>query len=98
MNVAIKMSTLIQNCHPFSFGVEKFSLFMSSSVAASSSPTTAGRNPKKMLCTMLDFMYFMRILHIIIIRISDGKISANVAVALPSIAIVSLMPALCTAV
>ena len=48
-NVATKRAMLIQNCHGFSLIDEKFSLFISKSVAARRSPTTAGRSPVKTL-------------------------------------------------
>ena len=86
-NVAAKSAVLIQNCHGFCDGVEKLSDVMSSSVAAPSSPTTAGRNPMKTDCTTEVFMYFINILLIRIIRMSDGSTRANVAVMLPSMAI-----------
>ena len=79
-------------------GAEKFSLFINSNAAAAISPTTAGRRPDMMLCTTIEFMYFMNNRLIRIIRINDGNTNASVAVALPSTAIVSPMAALCTAV
>ena len=79
-------------------GAEKFSLFINSNAAAAISPTTAGRRPDMMLCTTIEFMYFMNNRQIRIIRMNDGSTSARVAVALPSTAIVSPMAALCTAV
>ena len=85
--VAMKRAMLIQNCQGFSIGVEKFSLLQSSNVAAARRPTTAGRRPVKTDCTNGVFMYFMNILLIRIIRISEGSTSAKVAVAEPSVAI-----------
>ena len=79
-------------------GAEKFSLFINSNAAAAISPTTAGRRPDMMLCTTIEFMYFMNNRQIRIIRMNDGNTSASVAVALPSTAIVSPMAAFCTAV
>ena len=79
-------------------GAEKFSLFINSNAAAAISPTTAGRRPDMMLCTIIEFMYFMNNRLIIIINMNDGNTNARVAVALPSTAIVSPMAALCTAV
>ena len=84
---------LIQNCHSFSVGVEKFSGVSSNSVAAPSIPTTAGRKPEKTDCTMLVCMYFKKSLLIIIIRMSEGNTKAKVATALPTTASVSPIPA-----
>lgn len=93
MKVATNMPMLIQNCHASSDGVEKFSALQRRSVAASNSPTTAGRSPVKMLCTTGVFIYFMNIRLIRIIRMSDGKTSAKVATVLPSIAMPCPIPA-----
>ena len=86
MKVAQKRATLIQNCHGFSIIEPKFSSFMSSRVAAPSNPTTAGRSPLKTFCTGSVFMYFMNILLIRIMRMSDGSTKAKVAVADPRMA------------
>ena len=84
INVTAKMDTLIQNCHGLTDNCEKFSRFIISSAAAAMSPTTAGRRPDIMLCTMGDFMYFANTRHMSIMIMNDGSMSANVAVALPS--------------
>ena len=73
-NVATNKPTLIQNCHGFTFGVEKFSSFISKSVAAASRPTTTGRNAVKMFCTTGVTMYFMNNLLMRIINISEGEV------------------------
>src|SRR5574344_1866661 len=96
--VAINKPTLIQNCQGFVVGEEKFSLFINSNAAAASKPTTAGLNPVKMLCTNGVCIYFMNILLIRIIKMSEGKMRANVAVAEPNTAMISEYPALWTAV
>ena len=92
-NVATNKPTLIQNCHGFTFGVEKFSSFISKSVAAASRPTTTGRKAVKMFCTSGVSIYFMTILLMSIIKMSEGKTKANVAVNEPNTAIVPLYPA-----
>ena len=79
---------LMKNCHGFSIGVEKFSLLQSSKVAAARSPTTAGRSPIKIDCTRWVFIYFMNILLMSIIKISDGSTKAKVEVAEPRMAII----------
>lgn len=98
MNVAAKRITLIQNCHIFSLGAEKFSLLHSNRVAAASRPTTAGRRPLKTDCTAGVFMYLMNILAMIIIRMSDGSTRANVATQEPRIDIDVPSPALWQAI
>ena len=59
-NVATNRKTLTENCQGFSIGVEKLSGVMSSSVAAASKPTTAGRKPLNTDCTRCVCMYFMK--------------------------------------
>ena len=85
--VTIKRNTLIQNCQAFSEGEEKFSLVQRSSVAAANRPTTAGRNPMKTDWTVLVRMYLRNILLMRIIRMSDGRTRAKVAVNEPKTAI-----------
>lgn len=82
--VAAKRKQLIQNCQGFNRGVLKFSGVISKSVAAPRRPTTAGLRPEKTFCTTGVFMYFIKILAIKIISISEGNTSANVAVTLPN--------------
>ena len=84
-NVNMNRATLIQNCQGFSSGAEKFSRVISSSVAAPSSPTTAGRSPAKTDCTTDVLIYLMNSRLMRIMRTTDGNISANVASALPTI-------------
>ena len=79
-------------------GVLKFSCVHNNRVAAASRPTTAGRRAVKTLVTVRVCIYFMNILLMRIIRISEGKTSAKVAVALPSTAIGIEKPAFFTAV
>lgn len=86
IKVARKRAMLMQNCHMFTLGKEKFSALQSSRVAAAKSPTTTGRKPIKMDCTVGVFMYFRNILLMSSININDGNTKANVAVALPTIA------------
>ena len=86
MNVAMNKKQLIPNCQGLCLGVEKFSGVINSNVAAANSPTTAGRSPMNTLFTSRVCMYFMNILLMRIIRMSEGNTSANVAVADPSIA------------
>ncbi len=62
----------------------KFSLFMRSSEAARSKPTTAGRNPLKTFSTMGWLRYFMRNLLIISMRMKLGSTTAKVARKLPN--------------
>ena len=97
INVAMKSATEIKNCQGWSRSL-KFSADSSNKVAAANRPTTAGRNPRKRLCTMWVCMYFMNILLIKIISVTEGNTSANVAVALPSMDMPVEKPALCTAV
>ena len=85
--MATRRAQLIKNCQGFSIGVEKFSLLQRRSVAAARSPTTAGRRPLKTDWTNGVFIYFMNILLIRIIRISEGNTKANVAVVEPRMAI-----------
>ena len=70
-----------------------FSAFISNSVAAASKPTTAGRSPMNMLVTTGWPMYFMNILEIRIIRMSEGRTNAKVAVREPRIAMKPSKPA-----
>ena len=81
---------LIQNCQRFSVGVLKFSRVHNNKVAAANNPTTAGRNPWKTEVTVRVCMYFMNILLMSIIRMSEGSTSAKVAVVEPRIAIGTL--------
>lgn len=97
-NVIAKIATDIVKCHVSSDGEEKFSSLQSSSVAAASSPTTAGRKPLNTLCTNGDFMCLRNILLIRIISTNDGSISESVAIKLPSMPSVMFPVALCTAV
>ena len=85
-NVATSKNTLTPNCHGLAVGVEKFSGVINKRVAAARSPTTAGLKPVNTDCTMCVFIYFINILLIRTISISDGSTNANVAVAEPSIA------------
>ena len=94
----MKRATLIQKRHGSVVGVPKFSGVMSINVAAPSKPTTAGRSPRNTFFTVGLSMNFRNILLIIIISMSDGSTNANVAVALPSIAITPSYPACFTAV
>ena len=87
-NVATNRKTLTENCQRFTVGVEKLSGVMSSSVAAASKPTTAGRKPLNTDCTRCVCMYFMKSLLMSIMRMSEGSTNANVAVMLPNTAIV----------
>ena len=96
--VEASRAQLIQNCQGFSEGVEKFSLLQSNRVAAANKPTTAGRRPLNTDCTSGVFMYFINILLIRIIKMSEGSTSAKVAVTLPRMAIVLPKPALWIAV
>ena len=82
--VATKRKTLIQNCHGFTAGVLKFSSLISSKVAAPNNPTTAGRNPIMMLCTVGVLTYFRNTRAMAIINISEGSTKAKVATALPN--------------
>ena len=88
----------MQNCHRFSLGVEKLSGVISNRVAAASKPTTAGRNPVKIDCTVWVCIYFINIRLMSTIRISEGNTRAKVAVAEPSTAIGIEKPAFFTAV
>lgn len=88
----------MQNCHRFTVGEPKFSLFRSMIVADASRPTTAGRRPVKMLCTTCVFMYFINILLISIISMKDGSTSEKVDVNEPSMARALPIPALWMAV
>lgn len=84
----------MMNCHIFILGVEKFSPLHSSSVAAPKRPTTAGRRPENTDCTIFVFIYFMNILLMRIMRISDGRTRAKVETALPRTDIHMLKPSL----
>lgn len=79
-------------------GVEKFSLVQRSRVAAANRPTTAGRKPMNTDCTICVFMYFINILLMSSIRISEGSTKAKVDVADPRIASRVPWPALWIAV
>lgn len=83
---ATKRNRLTQNCHAFSVGVEKLSRVHNNKVAAASKPTTAGRNPMNTDCTVGVCMYFMNILLMSTIRISDGSTKAMVEMKDPSTA------------
>ena len=67
-------------------------------VAAASRPTTTGRRPEKIDCTIGVFIYLRNILLIRIIIMTEGRTRATVAVRLPNTAIPAPKPALCTAV
>lgn len=97
MKVATNRETLIQNCHGLLVIDPKLSWFMSKRVAAARSPTTAGRKPAKTFCTGAAFMYFVNILLIRIMMMSDGRAMAIVAVTEPRMAIGILKPACCVA-
>ena len=92
--VAISRAQLMKNCQGFSDGVEKFSLLQSKGVAAANKPTTAGRRPLNTDCTKGVFIYFINILLMSIIKMSEGSTKAKVAVAEPSIDIMWPKPAL----
>lgn len=96
--MAAKRAILMQNCHGLSEKEPKFSFVRSNKVAAASKPTTVGRKPMKMLCTIGVFIYFINILLMSTINTNDGNTRAKVAVNEPSTANASPMPALCTAV
>ena len=85
--VAAKMATLIQNRQGLVVIDEKLSPFIKRSVAAASNPTTAGRNPSNILCTMGELTYLRNILLMRIIKTSDGNTNANVAITEPRTAI-----------
>ena len=89
---------LIQNTHGFIDGEEKFSLFISNKAAAAIKPTMAGLSPEKIFSTTTVCIYFINILLIRIIRMSDGNISATVEMALPAIPMVVPYPAFLMAV
>lgn len=59
MNVAAKIKMLIQKYQGFICGEEKFSGVIIRRAAAEMSPTTAGRSPDMMFCTVDVFMYFI---------------------------------------
>ena len=88
MKHEMKSATLIQKRQGSDVGVPKFSGVISISVAAPSSPTTAGRSPRNTLLTVGVSINLRNILLMSIINISDGNTNANVAVALPNIAII----------
>ena len=85
--VAANRAQLIKNCQGFVVGVEKFSALQSNRVAAAKRPTTAGRKPVNTDCTRWVFIYFINILLIRIIKMSEGSTRAKVAVAEPKTAI-----------
>ena len=87
MTALRKRKQLTKNCQASSLGVEKFSEVHSNKVAAANNPTTAGRKPLKMLSTGRVCIYFINILLMSIIKISDGNIKAKVATTEPRIAI-----------
>ena len=87
IKVTRNKTTLTENCQTDSVGEPKFSLLQSSRVAAPNNPTTAGRNPVKIDLTVRVFIYFINILLMSIIRMSEGSTRAKVAVALPNTAI-----------
>lgn len=97
-NVATKMAMLTQKCHGLIAGDEKFSGVISRRAAAAMSPTTAGRRPDMIFCTVGVFMYFINTRQMRIISMNDGSTRAHVAVALPKMDAHSPMPALCMAV
>ena len=98
MKALMKRKQLTKNCQASSLGEEKLSAVHNNKVAAANNPTTAGRNPLKMLSTEWVCMYFINILLISIIKISEGSTSAKVATADPRIATEVEYPALMTAV
>ena len=93
-NVERNRAMLMQKCHRLMSGDEKFSLLQSSNVAAASKPTTTGRRPENIDCTIGEFMCFRNILLMSSIKIREGSTSAKVAVILPKTDMVLLMPAL----
>ena len=88
----------MQNCHGSSLGVLKFSRVHNNKVAAASRPTTAGRRPRNTDVTVGVCMYFMNIMLMSTISISEGSTSANVAVIDPRMARGMPCPALMQAV
>ena len=98
MNAAMNKKQLMKNCQGLSVGVEKFSRVHNNNVAAANNPTTVGRRVVKTLSTVLVCIYFMNILLMRIISISEGKTNAKVAVALPNTARGIENPAFFTAV
>ena len=88
----------MQNCQRFSFGVLKLSRVHNNNVAAANKPTTVGRKALNTLSTVRVCIYFMNILLMSIIRISEGRTNAKVAVALPKTAIGIEKPAFFIAV
>lgn len=67
-----------------SWGELKFSVFISTSAADASSPTTAGRSPLNTASTAGCFCYFRKNLLIVSIRMNEGSTTAKVATQDPS--------------
>ena len=99
MKLAMRINILTQKYQGLRSKVEKFSLLNNpKATAASISPTTAGRSPLIMLSITGDLTYRISNRQNTVAMMNDGSNNATNAVMLPSTAMPSPIPALCTTV